>query len=68
MEYSTPLELIELLRAYCVTQGSQKAAAATLGVSGAYLNDMLHNRRGIPDGIASTLGYTKQVIYTPKEG
>jgi hypothetical protein len=43
---------------------SVRKAGATLGVSGAYIHDILHNRRGISEVIANRLGF--MLIPPPK--
>lgn len=43
----------------CPTQG---AAARELGVSAAYLSDILHGRRGFSDRILAELGLAREVV------
>ncbi|MFN0314763.1 MAG: hypothetical protein ACKVQA_06985 [Burkholderiales bacterium] len=43
--------------------GSQQAVAAKLGISKAYLCDVLHKRRDLSDKLARKIGYTKVVSY-----
>lgn len=55
-------ELLDLLRKL-VKQSSQKQVSADLGVSRAFLNDILHGRRSMTERIAAAMGYQRLVIY-----
>jgi DNA-binding transcriptional regulator YdaS (Cro superfamily) len=50
------------LRALIAEQGSQQAAAKRLGVSGAYVNDLLHGRREFSDRMLKKLGLRRVVV------
>lgn len=52
----TYTQLLSLLRRRITAAGSQKAYAGQLGVSPAYLNDVLHGRRDPGDAILRPLG------------
>ncbi|MEM5789184.1 MAG: helix-turn-helix transcriptional regulator [Syntrophobacteraceae bacterium] len=45
---------------------SQKAVAAMLGVSGAYLSEMLHGKKGVGSATARKLGWEKVAIFIRK--
>lgn len=49
-------ELVETLK-------TQKAAAEHLGISGVYLGDILHGRRGISDRVAERIGWKRVVVF-----
>ena len=59
--------LIALLMAGVRVKGSQKAFAEHLGISTAYLNDVLHNRREPGEKILDALGIKRIVTYEYKE-
>ena len=48
--------------------GSQRAAAAQLGVSFAYLNDVVRGRRAVSARLARALGLERVTVYRVKEG
>jgi DNA-binding transcriptional regulator YdaS (Cro superfamily) len=50
------------LRALVGRHGTQKAAAKALGVSPAYLSDMLMGRRDISERILAKLGLRRAVV------
>ena len=52
-----------LIRDRCKSVGSQSTFAAQVGVSPAYLSDMLVGKRGVSDTIAAALGYEKFVAF-----
>lgn len=66
-EYSEE-ELLSQLRAYCEEAGTQVEAAKQLGISNAYLSDILNKKRGISAEIASKLGFVKATVFYHKEG
>ncbi len=47
--------------------GSQRAAARSLGVSAAYLNDVLRGRRAVSARLARALGLERVTVYRVKE-
>ncbi len=47
---------LEALQHYCGTFTTQREAAKALGISQAYLSDLVNGRRDITEGIASKLG------------
>ena len=61
----TENEIRSRLREAVKTAGSQKAFAATAGVSQAHLSDMLCGNRSISDGIARMLGYCQVKLFAP---
>lgn len=66
IEYSEE-EVRQHLRAYVEEAGSQTEAAKGLGISTAYLSDILHGHRGISAEIAGKLGFVKKTFYYQKE-
>lgn len=65
----TRADLLEELRARVKQAGSQKALATEWGLSPQYINDLLKERRLLPEPIAHLMGYRELVTYHPlKEG
>jgi plasmid maintenance system antidote protein VapI len=56
----TPLEA---LRAKIKALGSQSAVARELGITRAYMSDIVRGRRGISPRIANSLGFKKRVVF-----
>ena len=48
-------------------RGSQRAVAQELGVSQAYLGDVLHGRRGVSAKLAGKLGYERVVVFVRRD-
>jgi hypothetical protein len=48
-----------LIRDRCKAVGSQSMFAEKIGVSPAYLSDMLLGKRGVSDWVANSIGYKK---------
>jgi len=59
--------VINQLRLYCKHAGSQKAVAATLHISRAYLSHLLSGRRRMTETVAAQLGYVAMWVYAPAE-
>lgn len=62
------LEMLGELRKLVDRAGSQKAAAQQLGVSDAFLCDVLNSRRGITLKVAFAMGYDRVFIYRKRRG
>lgn len=63
---STPLsreQLIKRIEAAVAAAGSQAALADKIGVSDAYLSDVLNNRRDPGEKMLAGLGYAREVRY-----
>lgn len=56
-------QLLSMLSKACKKAGGQKAWAEANGLSGAYICDVLNERRGIGESILKALGYQKIVLY-----
>ena len=54
--------LLALLHARIKQYGSQRAAAASLGISQPYLNDILRGVRGGGPKVLAALGYEKKIV------
>lgn len=54
-------KLLEYVRQY----SSQNDAAIALGVSAAYLSDVIRKNRPISDKVASHLGYSREIVFVP---
>lgn len=61
VELYTDEEVREALVAFVMGHGSQKDAAADLGISPQYLTDILYRRRVMSQAVASRLGFTLSV-------
>lgn len=60
-------DVIARLRAAVEAAGGQRQFAENAGVSPAYINDVLHRRRGLADRILAALGVERVVTYRVKE-
>lgn len=58
--------VIQKIQRIIEEQGTQKGAAELLGVSEAYLSDLLKGRRDPGKKILDKLGLESSVVYTPK--
>jgi hypothetical protein len=47
---------------------TQTLAAIQLGISVSYLNDILHGRSGISDGVADQLGWKRMTVFVRPGG
>jgi predicted XRE-type DNA-binding protein len=56
-------DLKRLLERAVKSAGSQKAAAESLGVSQAYLCDVMNGRAAAGDKILTSLGLRKRIVY-----
>ena len=65
-EYSES-EILSQLRALVEECGSQVLAARQLGISNAYLSDILNQKRGISAEIAEKIGFIKATVFYPKD-
>ena len=54
---------LDRLKAGLRKAGTQRAYAAQLGISLAYLNDVLHGRRQVSERLAGKLGLVRETIY-----
>lgn len=59
--------VIKKIEQVVAEHGSQTAAARVLGVSTAYLSDILNGRRDPGKKVLDKLGLESSVIYTPKQ-
>lgn len=59
-------EVLAALRLKCDEAGSQNAWAQAVGVTGAYVSDVLNKRREPGKSILDPLGLEKRVTYEPK--
>ena len=55
--------LIPFILAQVEAHGSQRAYALHLGVSQAYLSDVINGRRHISEEMAAKLGFTKVTVF-----
>lgn len=60
----TQEEMLQRLRGFVFDCGTQAKAAKKLGISPAYLNDILQKKRGISKEVANKFGY--DVVYSPR--
>lgn len=59
-------QVMDILRKKVDEAGSQKAFADRHGLSQAYVNDVLRERRDLAGGILNALGFERHVIYRKK--
>ncbi|HEV2054676.1 MAG TPA: helix-turn-helix transcriptional regulator [Methylomirabilota bacterium] len=68
MKPLSKVDLVELLRQRAKRAGSQQALAETLGVTPAYLSDVLAGRREPGPKILEALRLRRQVVYVRRGG
>lgn len=56
-------QMQELIIAYTLKSGSQRAAAKHLRISPQYLNDIIRGRREISDAVAALFGLERVIVY-----
>lgn len=66
--YSSEEKVVAELRRQVQTYETQKALAEALGYSPQFLSDVLRQRRGIPDALATKLGYRRVVLFERRRG
>lgn len=59
----TEKQIISFLWGMVVEHKGQKPVATILGITPAYLNDILHERRGISAEVANKIGYVRKVVF-----
>ncbi len=57
-----PVAPSERLHKLVTEAGSQRAAASKLGISQAYLSDLLHDRREFSQPMLDKLGLKRQIV------
>lgn len=63
--WSPRSELLKAIEVAVRVEGSQKKAAARMGVSPQYLGDIRKGKRDIPDRVAKCFGLTKATFFVP---
>jgi len=66
MRYMTHAQLIKRLRAIIAERGNQKEAAAWMGISNAYLSDILAGNRKPGKKVLDQLGLEPRTVYVEK--
>ncbi len=61
-------KVLHKINAYVKMCGTQKEAAARLGISAQYLNDILSKRRKVSEVIADKFGYTAEWVEYGRDG
>ena len=56
-------EILSIIKEMKVKWGSQKELADHLGISSAYLSDIIREKQKVSDAVARKLGYTRIVKY-----
>lgn len=56
------MNIVKELEKHVRKSGSQKASAASLGISTQYLNDLLRGRREASDNVLSKMGLRRVVV------
>lgn len=67
-EEITQEEILEIIREMAKKWDTQRELADQLGVSAAYMSDILAGIRPVSDGVARRLGYRRIVKYTREGG
>ena len=67
-EEITQEEILEIIRDMAKKWDTQKELAEHLGISNAYMSDILAGIRPVSDGVARRLGYRRIVKYTREGG
>ena len=63
----TETDMRNILLQMVYDEGSQKATANALGISPAYLGDILSERRNVSNELANKLGYRRVIGFEPEE-
>jgi plasmid maintenance system antidote protein VapI len=66
-EEITQEEIVNIIEEMVRTWGSQKAVADHLGISNAYMSDILAGARKVSNQVAGKLGY-KRIVKYAKDG
>jgi plasmid maintenance system antidote protein VapI len=67
-EEITQAEILEIIKEMAKKWDTQKELAEHLGISNAYMSDILAGIRPVSDGVARRLGYRRIVKYTREGG
>jgi plasmid maintenance system antidote protein VapI len=67
-EEITQEEILDILKQMAKKWDTQKELAEQLGISNAYMSDILAGIRPVSDGVARRLGYRRIVKYTREGG
>lgn len=67
-EEITQEEILEIIREMAKKWDTQKELAEQLGISNAYMSDILAGIRPVSSGVARRLGYRRIVKYTREGG
>ena len=59
----TKQEMVDLIKGEVLRRGSQRILAKDIGVSDAYVSDILLGKRGIGPAILHFLGYCTEIRY-----
>lgn len=59
-------EMLEIVKAYVADYRTQYDAAESLGVTPAYLSDVLRGKRDVGPHLCDVLGYERHFRFTPK--
>ncbi len=63
MKSKTNAQMVELLRKEARTLGSQKVLAKQIGISEAFLSDIITGKAPVTAQVARYLGYTKVTVF-----
>jgi plasmid maintenance system antidote protein VapI len=67
-EEITQEEILDIIKQMAKKWDTQKELAEQLGISNAYMSDILAGIRPVSDGVARRLGYRRIVKYTREGG
>ena len=58
-------EMVRMLKEYIKERGTQRVAAMDLGISPAFLSDMILGKREVSDSVARKFGFSKVYMFMP---
>lgn len=64
---ATKHDIMDMLNEFIEKAGSQRKASVSLGISSAFLHDVLHGKSELGDKIPAALGYKKVTVYVKEE-
>lgn len=58
-------QILDMLKDYIKERGTQRVAAIDLGISQAFLSDIVLGKREVSDSVARKLGFSKVYLFVP---
>jgi plasmid maintenance system antidote protein VapI len=66
-EEITQAEILSIIKEMVGKWGTQKELADHLGISNAYLNDIIHGKQAVSNKVAQKLGYKRVIKFVLEE-